>query len=134
MTRITSTLHDRLGTFMIISRLILIRYISDKFVEKIKTHILCSITIFRKSCRLWDGVEKCGRARQATDSNVGSRMRVACMIRVYDVLCTLYTTCFLFCVKDLVMRKRGLRIVSNWAIHRAFRARRFVIYTVAEHF
>jgi len=29
-----------------------------KFVEKIKTHILCSITVFVKSCRSWDNVEK----------------------------------------------------------------------------
>jgi len=29
-----------------------------KVVEKIKTHILCSITFFRKSCSLWDNVEK----------------------------------------------------------------------------
>jgi len=29
-----------------------------KGVEKIKTHILCSVTFFRKSCRLWDNVEK----------------------------------------------------------------------------
>ena len=27
-----------------------------KVVEKIKTHILCSVTFFRKSCRLWDSV------------------------------------------------------------------------------
>jgi len=37
-----------------------------KFAEKIKTHILCSIT-FRKSCRLCNNVEKCGTAGQATD-------------------------------------------------------------------
>jgi hypothetical protein len=35
-----------------------------KVVEKIKTHILCSVTLFRKSCRLWDNVEKYGTARQ----------------------------------------------------------------------
>ena len=28
-----------------------------KVVEKIKTHILCSITIVRNSCRLWDDVK-----------------------------------------------------------------------------
>ena len=28
-----------------------------KIVEKIKTHILCSVTFFQKSCRLWDNVE-----------------------------------------------------------------------------
>jgi hypothetical protein len=37
-----------------------------KVVEKIKTHILCSIIFFRKSCRLWDNVENYGTARQAT--------------------------------------------------------------------
>jgi len=26
--------------------------------EKINTHILFSVTFFRKSCRLWDNVEK----------------------------------------------------------------------------
>jgi len=29
-----------------------------KVVEKIKTHILCSVIVFRKSCRLWDNVGK----------------------------------------------------------------------------
>jgi len=29
-----------------------------KVVQKLETHILCSMTIFRKSCRLWDNVEK----------------------------------------------------------------------------
>jgi hypothetical protein len=38
--------------------------------EIIETHILCSVTFFRKLCRLWDNVEKCGRAGQATDDNM----------------------------------------------------------------
>ena len=38
-----------------------------KVLEKIKTHILCSITVFRKSCRLWDNVEKYGGARKDAD-------------------------------------------------------------------
>jgi len=46
------------------------RNISHKFVEKIKTHILCSITFFFKSCRLLDNVEKYCRAGQATDDNM----------------------------------------------------------------
>jgi hypothetical protein len=40
-----------------------------KVVEKIKTHISCPKTIFRKSCRLWDNVEKFCKAGQATDDN-----------------------------------------------------------------
>jgi hypothetical protein len=41
-------------------------------VEKIKTHISCSVAFFflRKSCRLWDNVEKYGTAGQATDDNM----------------------------------------------------------------
>ena len=40
-----------------------------------KTHTLCPVTFFRKSCRLWDKVEKCGGAREATwqDSTAHSR-------------------------------------------------------------
>jgi len=41
-----------------------------KVVEKIKTHILFSVTFFRKSCRLWDNVEKCCRAGQDRDDNM----------------------------------------------------------------
>jgi hypothetical protein len=39
-------------------------------VQKIKTHILCSVTFFRKSCPLWDNVWKYFRAGQATDDNM----------------------------------------------------------------
>ena len=38
-----------------------------KVVQKIKIHILCSVTIFQKSCRLRDNVEKCGGATEAAD-------------------------------------------------------------------
>jgi len=42
-----------------------------KVVQKIKTHILGSVTsFFRKSCRLWDNVEKFWRVGQATDVNM----------------------------------------------------------------
>jgi len=40
-----------------------------KVVEKIKTHVLCSITVFRKSCRLSDNVEKYGTAGQTTNDS-----------------------------------------------------------------
>ena len=39
-------------------------------VEKTKTHIVCSVTFSLKSYRLWDNVEKYGRAGQATDDNM----------------------------------------------------------------
>ena len=42
-----------------------------KFVEKIKTHVLCSVSFFlRKSCRLWENERKRGRARHSTDISI----------------------------------------------------------------
>jgi len=41
-----------------------------KVVEKIKTHILCSVTFLRQCCRLWDNVEKWCKAGQATEDNM----------------------------------------------------------------
>ena len=41
-----------------------------KIVEKIKTHILCLVTISRKTLRLWDDVGKFCRAGQATVDNM----------------------------------------------------------------
>jgi len=34
------------------------RNISDKILEKTETHILCSITFYRKSYHLWDSGDK----------------------------------------------------------------------------
>jgi hypothetical protein len=51
-----------------------------KVIEKIKTHILCSITFLRKSCRLWDNVEKYDIVGQAAVDNIIWRMRIACWI------------------------------------------------------
>jgi hypothetical protein len=56
------------------------RNISDKIAEKIKTHILCSITFPQKQCHLWDNVEKYSTARQATDDNTIWCMHFACCI------------------------------------------------------
>jgi hypothetical protein len=63
LTNITSSLYEDVFTFMTVSRWVLfrLRNILDKVVEKIKTHILCSVTFFRKSCCLWDNVEKIWR-------------------------------------------------------------------------
>ena len=49
-------------------------------VEKIKANILCKYLFFRKSCRLWENLEKCGRAGQTTDDNTIECLRFACWI------------------------------------------------------
>jgi hypothetical protein len=66
LTRKTGTLQEELYTFLIITRIILLRKrnFSDKRAEKIRTHILRSI--IRKSCRYEIMCEKYGTAGQAT--------------------------------------------------------------------
>jgi hypothetical protein len=52
-----------------------------KDVEKLKTHISYPLPpFFRKSCRLWDTVEKYDRSRRATDDNIIRRLCVAAWI------------------------------------------------------
>jgi hypothetical protein len=53
-----------------------------KVAEEIKTHILCSVTppppsFLWKSSRLWDNVENCGGAREATNDNTAHAL---CML------------------------------------------------------
>ena len=66
--------------FMIISWWIILktRNVSDKIVEKLKTHISCSITLLRKSCCFWQN----GRNFVQPDRPhmIIRRMRSACWI------------------------------------------------------
>jgi len=72
MTKITGTLHEGLCKCMIISRSVLLRMgnVSGKDVEKTKTHILGSVTFFRRTCRLWGNVEKYGRSGHTTYDSI----------------------------------------------------------------
>jgi hypothetical protein len=96
---------------MVISRRILFRMrnVSDKSCIENKTHILYSVTFFQKSCRLWDNVEKYGRARQATDDNIIWRMRFACFInKATDTHAHTLRICdtYCFCTTTVVARTR----------------------------
>jgi len=72
-------LHEDRCIFMVACRWILLRTRNlqkIKAIEKIRTHILCSITFFfflQKIVLFWDNVEKCGRARQSTDDRTIQR-------------------------------------------------------------
>ena len=70
LTRIRGTLHDDKYTFFFISRSFLprMRNVSDKRCRETQnTHFVFSV--FFKSCRLWNNVEKYFRPGQATDDN-----------------------------------------------------------------
>jgi hypothetical protein len=81
LTRISATWHETFShLWQYLDELFLEwKMFSIKVIEKIKTHILCFITFFRKSCRLWDNVEKYCAAREATNNAI-RRMRVTCWI------------------------------------------------------
>jgi hypothetical protein len=96
LTRIMGTLHVDQYTFVIISHPVHLRMrnVWDRFIEKIKTHILCSITFFRKLCHLWDNVEEYKRTGQATGENMC--MHIAWWIpKTTNTMCITY--CFFHC-------------------------------------
>jgi hypothetical protein len=66
-----------------------------KVSEEIKIHILWSTTCFRKSCRLWDNMEKYFKAGKTTDNDIIRRMRFPCWItKATDTLREYNTYCF----------------------------------------
>ena len=78
-----------------------------KVVEKLKTHILYSITFFRKSWCLWHNVKHYGTARQATDDNIIRRMRSACWITMATDTHSEYVILMAF-PRQTRLRKRAL--------------------------
>jgi len=83
LTRMTGTLREDVGTFMIYRLILLImRNVSDKLCRQIQNWHFCvqKHFFFLKSCRLWDNVGKHGRGRQATDDDIRRRWRFACWI------------------------------------------------------
>ena len=56
-------------------------------LEKNKTHILHLIIFFRKSCYLWNNVEKYARAGQATEDIYGAeKMKFSCLVTKVRIL------------------------------------------------
>jgi len=79
VTRVTVTLHEHLRKFSITSRsaFLRMRKVLEKIVEKTKTQFYVQLFSPEKSCRLSDNVEKYGRDRQAKDTNILWRVRIA---------------------------------------------------------
>ena len=78
-----------------------------KVVEKIKTHILCSVTFFKKSYRLWDNVEKYGTAGQTAVDNMAYAL---CVLVISGYKHTL-TICNIHCFPTTTMVARARFIV-----------------------
>jgi len=86
MLRMTGTLHGDVSTLIVVSRLFLpgMRNVWVKVVEKIKTHLLYSITFFfQKTSHLWD--EIMWKNKEEPDISqmtiIIQRMHFACWLR-----------------------------------------------------
>jgi hypothetical protein len=80
---------------------------ADEVVEKIKMHISCSVTFFRKSCRLRDNVENYGIAWQATDDNI-AHAHCCCISKAINTL-RICNTYYYFIAKILGVRAGGIQ-------------------------
>jgi hypothetical protein len=78
-------------------------------VEKIKTHILCSITFFLKLCLSWHNIEKLSTAEKVTDDNMA---HAHCMLdtQIYKHalgICNIY--CF---PTTIIIERKRLNLTS----------------------
>ena len=85
--------------------------LQTKAVEKIKTHILCSVFFWGgrggESCRLWGNVEKYYRAGQATDDNM-AHVRIACWIPTATNIYSHYITLIALPLQQWVEERTSL--------------------------
>jgi hypothetical protein len=86
-----------------------------KFVEKIKAHILYSLTFYHKLCRLLDNVEKYCTAGQATDDNMA---HAHFMMYSYDYT---HTICKTYCFSTAT-------VVTNAPQYYVTRAMQVLLY------
>jgi hypothetical protein len=89
----TNTLHEYLCTYISLSSSQNEKCFRLKLQRK-SEHILCSVTLPRKSCHLWNNVEKHGTVGQTTDDNTIRLMHFACWIkgcrhtlRIWNIYC-----------------------------------------------
>jgi len=59
-----------------------IEMFQTKVVEKMKTNILCSVTLFGRSLFLWDNVDRYGRAGKSTGDNILWHKKMLCACRI----------------------------------------------------
>jgi hypothetical protein len=76
--------------------------LQTKVAKKVNIHILYSETFLRKSCRLWDNVEKYGTAGHDAGNNRIRCMRFACWIIKATVAHSEYVTIISFLRQQLL--------------------------------
>jgi hypothetical protein len=111
-----------------------------KVVEKIKTHVLCSVPFYRKSSHLGDNVEKYGGGRVATNDNTLWRMLVECLIskaaharknarsyttNAHRAVCNSF---FFFHDKNCLSKSLQYYVVATFPVLYSLKTRRIITY------
>ena len=68
-----------------------------ELVEKIRTHMSCSVTFSWRFCSLWDNVERYGRTREASDDSIVWCICFACWITKATDSHSEYVILLLYC-------------------------------------
>ena len=121
LTRVTRTSHEDLHPLMKESRSVLLRMrnVSGKSrIDKIKTHIVCSITFFLNRTVYKIKWKKTDRARQTTYGNIIRRVRFACREIRHEYRHTHTHTifnCYNFSTATVVRRTRlNVALYVHW--------------------
>ena len=108
-------MHTDMCTFMVISEWIVLRTsnLLDENSKEIKRHFKFYNFFVRKPCRLWDNVEKYGKAAQATGDNMA---RAHCVLgnQGYKHTLTIYNN-YWFSTATMFMLMR-LNITLHWLL------------------
>ena len=120
------TLHEDQYTFSIISRsvILIMRLFQTENIEEIRTHTTRSITLFRKSCRSWDNMEKYCREKQVTYDNMAHGH---CMLDDLTHTYSQYVIFLLFCCKKNVPQYYVISTVPVWNSIRNFSCPLFAV-------
>jgi hypothetical protein len=115
LTRITGTLREDQYTFVIISGPVLLRMrnVSDKRCRANQnTHFMFN-NFFRKSCRLWDNVEKYGRTEQDTHGII-RHISFACWITKATDTLRICNTCFFSAATVVTWTRSDITLYAHY--------------------
>jgi hypothetical protein len=109
MTRITGTLHEDVCTFIIAFRwsLLRMRNVSDKVVEKIKPHVLCSVS-FSETRAICDIISAFTRQQWVCDrARIVRCVYPTCLF--VKIIIILYTSVITSCIIAVFMINKNIK-------------------------
>ena len=107
-----------------------------KAVKKIKTHILCSWTLFEKWCRAWDNAEERGSAGRAADDGIIWQVHFACWVtKTTNTHSQLFKTysCSVVTVFVCILVLRYMHVDCNVFLHKNVCSKKVIFFVTDLH-